>query len=507
MSHQHHSQAKTYRRLFHVAGHCLLGGVVMMASSCGASRQFGGVASKKSTPTAPMAKTEEVQHAYADQQNSESNLVTQLEHNAPENNVPPESIDDLSLLSSDPFLNLAASELQPASVQTESGGLDSALTLVSAEQPRPMPEPLPAETPPPLTEEMIAPGHPLATQEALPLATVSAPQCPLCQTDNCQHSVFNALAGGAYTPPVVPEIVGDEYLRDGGDRDTKVYYTDDGRNGLNTEDTVAEWIDEDGNRQVRPSSTVSVYAPRFGAVRSATAPQIGLDVDGLAGNHDGVAAVGLDTRLKLDETTHNDEALAMLMASRVSGLENQLTEDSMHQNVSASKHSKLIGAHQEIAFLMEGRFDNINAAAIGDAIAAAQQWTGDLGVVIYAHNQAGQEVQAKVFAQEYTGVEDQSRAGDLAIVKAVDKTSAQPGDELTFTIRFDNIGDRPLSQVRVVDNLTPRLIYLDGSVDSNLDGTVNTEDNGAGSQILTFTFVNPLAGHTGGWVSFKCRVR
>ena len=95
----------------------------------------------------------------------------------------------------------------------------------------------------------------------------------------------------------------------------------------------------------------------------------------------------------------------------------------------------------------------------------------------------------------------------MRLVKLADKEAAQPGDVITFTIRFDNLGDRELRFVRLIDNLTPRLEYVDDSATSDLPGSINVDDNGEGSHILRFELDSPLAGHTGGVITFQAKLR
>ena len=78
---------------------------------------------------------------------------------------------------------------------------------------------------------------------------------------------------------------------------------------------------------------------------------------------------------------------------------------------------------------------------------------------------------------------------------------------ITFTIRFDNLGDRELRNIRIIDNLTPRLEYIDDSVTSDREGSINVDDNGEGSQVLRFELDEPLTGHTGGVISFQAKLR
>jgi uncharacterized repeat protein (TIGR01451 family) len=86
---------------------------------------------------------------------------------------------------------------------------------------------------------------------------------------------------------------------------------------------------------------------------------------------------------------------------------------------------------------------------------------------------------------------------------------AAQGDVLRFTIRVENTGDIPLQDVQVVDNLTPRLEYVTGSVvfDDEHPGTLEESLNGEGSSILTFRLNEPLAGHSVGTITFQVRVR
>jgi len=88
-----------------------------------------------------------------------------------------------------------------------------------------------------------------------------------------------------------------------------------------------------------------------------------------------------------------------------------------------------------------------------------------------------------------------------------DRQMAQPGDVVTFTIRFDNIGDLAVHDVVIVDNLTPRLEYVEDSATSDRDGRLVEEDNGEGSLVLRWELDDALAGRTGGVVTFKARVR
>src|SRR5262249_60061021 len=92
------------------------------------------------------------------------------------------------------------------------------------------------------------------------------------------------------------------------------------------------------------------------------------------------------------------------------------------------------------------------------SIDSAEVWTRDQNPVILAKSDRALELRAWFAGQEMVGQENRFNGSErLRIVKLADKSIAPPGEVVTFTIRFDNIGDRPVSDVTIMDNLTPRL--------------------------------------------------
>jgi uncharacterized repeat protein (TIGR01451 family) len=171
---------------------------------------------------------------------------------------------------------------------------------------------------------------------------------------------------------------------------------------------------------------------------------------------------------------------------------------------------------------LQGELNQSDEARLQIAIDAASQWTRNENPVVVAKLDSLHQVEARFKAAEMVGVEDEApEPGELEIVKLADRSSAKPGDIVTFIIRYDNVGDRELTDVTIIDNLTPRLEFLEDSATSDLPGAVVWEDNGEGSVVLTFRLDNPLPGRkvkdaamnrgkdirTGGVITFQCRVR
>ncbi|MCH7685706.1 MAG: hypothetical protein IH899_03335 [Planctomycetes bacterium] len=293
----------------------------------------------------------------------------------------------------------------------------------------------------------------------------------------------------------------EEYLFDGGDRDLPVHYDDFNRLGLDTEDTVVEYSDHTGKHHVKATNRVAVFAPRFGAVRSISQPSTGVAVDKLAGVVEARNSSGLRNRTVPIDHSQRDSLAGIRVRSRVSGVDTEAAHTGVQQRTTAAEHTNLNNVFEELAFLRTGQFLETEEARISYGIGAALIWSQKLSPVISAGTSAGQEVYASFLPQELVGHEDQRKTkGDLWIVKLADKKFAHPGDVITFSIRYDNVGERELHNILIVDNLTPRLEYVDDSAESDRAGRLVIEDNQEGSLVLKFELSEPLPGGEGGVV-------
>ncbi len=307
--------------------------------------------------------------------------------------------------------------------------------------------------------------------------------------------------------PCDPTNYPDEYLCDGGDRGYPFHYESSERAGLETEDTIAEYFDAQGKKHAKPSSRVCIYAPKFAAVRSMSSSLVAEDLAYAAGTHHGIRSAGIETHLELAEDAQRTVLDRIDRRSRASGVEAQAFNADLTQRQGLAAHQDLFAAYQNTLFVTTGRFRQADAAILAYAAQAAGMWTRDRNPQIYANDERGMEYRALFQANETIGIEESDRPGDLRIVKLADKQVAMPGDRIKFTIRFDNVGGQELYGVKIIDNLTPRLRYVDRSADSDHEGQLNIDDNGEGSEILEFVLDQPLRGGTGGVITFECEVR
>ena len=308
--------------------------------------------------------------------------------------------------------------------------------------------------------------------------------------------------------PSLAEQFPDEYLFDGGDRDYPVHYDGELTLGLETEDTVAEYHDHKGRRRVKATNRVAIYSPRFAAVRTFNGISEGFNVQRVSSNLDQVQGAALRQKVGGKTGVQRARVQGARMRSRASGIFSQTTRRNVGSSRSATQHTKLINLYEEAQFLHDGHIRQSEVLGLQAAMRNAIAMSRDLNPVLIASLDATQEVYAMFKVSELVGTDEgHKQPGRLRIVKLADKEAAKPGDIVTFTIRFDNLGDRALTHVRIIDNLTPRLEYVDDSASSDVPGSINADDNGEGSHVLRFELDSPLAGHTGGVISFQAKLR
>lgn len=313
---------------------------------------------------------------------------------------------------------------------------------------------------------------------------------------------------GSLEPRFPPwEIYPDEYLLDGGDRGFPVHETASHREGLDSEDAVAEYADSTGRAHILPTNRVAIYSPRFGNVRTATGLESGVTITGALAAIDARRGEGLRSRTAVTDHAQRMPSQSMRTRSRADGFENQQREAAAHQATLLSQNLDLAGTIEDVQNLKAPEMRQALQAKIAKMRQAAIAWSRSEYPVITASLSAAQQITVKFVASEIVGVEDRRKPGRLEIVKLADRQTAAPGETVTFRIEYENAGDLPLTDVRIIDNLTPRLGYIPESGSSSRPAALGVTDNGEGSVVLTWTLNEPLPGKSRGWVTFNANVR
>ena len=322
------------------------------------------------------------------------------------------------------------------------------------------------------------------------------PPCPACETGSCPTGC---------TPPAVGSR--DEYLCDGDDAQSPAAVLNDGSvAGLEQEDTIGYYTTRDGRIITTPSNRVCIYAPRFGAVRQVVMP------------------AGTVKRLFIDQVGDSrslaeaDESLPPVGANQVTSLAERAvdlppglfrTRQQPGESVrleAVAQTVGLVGPYANLQLVHLGIVDLSEGPLVAEASLAAITWTGDLEPKIILEGRGA----SAVFSSKQAGViyeTEEPNRPKLRVVKLASTDSAHPGEEVEFTLRFDNIGDTPISEVTIVDNLTTRLAYVEGSAKSTVDAEFSYEDNQRGSLVLQWAIAEPLEPGEGGVLTFRTRVR
>lgn len=299
-----------------------------------------------------------------------------------------------------------------------------------------------------------------------------------------------------------------EWLCDGGDRASGVAVSPDWEvYGLDTEDTIAHYDTLDGRTLVEASNRVCIYAPRFGAVRSVTVPVASQQIDAPRGMLLPEGA-GRIVEAELATTTLQQEQLQ-------GHVEFTLPSSYKQKQVQGVASLALLplGFHRRFApyenleLIRTGVASSNEEAWLVEAMLAAIAWTSDLGTQVVLEGRPAVALTGDQRAQVVYTVEDLRNHPKLRVVKVASTGVALPGDTVDFTLRFDNVGDAPLGNIVLMDNLTARLEFVEGSAQSSREANFSTEKNEAESVVLRWEFTEALEPGEGGIVRFTCRVR
>ncbi len=311
----------------------------------------------------------------------------------------------------------------------------------------------------------------------------------------------------------VAQAYPDEYIFDGGDRGHPVHYYGGAMAGLDTEDTVAEFKDHTGENHVQASNRVAVYAPRFGSVRTVTGLGIDVAVNKAAGATE-ISGLGkLHDQRGLDVHIRNSQASGLGTRRSASGVETA-------QPAHLSHGSNMLAENRKVEQGLESKSSNgpgtlemsqvfeLNLEFLKPASSSIRTGFGQAASISQAT-----QTRATFRVQSTVGVEKKrGRKGRIHLTKEASSLTAQSGDIITFKIHFRNIGDHNVHDVRIIDNLTPRLKYVTGSGQVDLadgsggGGGLSVLPNAEGSQTLEFTLDTPLHGGATGTITFQTKV-
>ncbi len=327
---------------------------------------------------------------------------------------------------------------------------------------------------------------------------------------------FNQPQGGvrsAWTPPGIQPSNGgqwpqDEFIADGGMGPKGVRVHDDfSVSGLEPENTIVHFDTIDGKVGVEASNRVEIYAPKFRAVRQVIYAGINENVQKPIGYDGTQLAINQQRNVgEMQSKRHlaYGENIATKPGEQFIGKQTAGESSNRRQMMIADNSFK---AYENLKIIKTGVMDRSEAGVLAESIRRAASWgfTSNPQVAI-DYNRV-----MAVVKDEGPGIlyklDKDTNNPKVRIIKIASVEDARPGDHIEFTIRFDNVGDEPVGNVTILDSLTGRLEYAEGSAQCSKKGAFMTEPNKAGSLVLRWEIDDPLEPGEGGIIRFECIVR
>ena len=299
----------------------------------------------------------------------------------------------------------------------------------------------------------------------------------------------------------------DEYLCDGGDRNEDVHVKQDfSVVGLDQEDTVAHYDTLEGKTEVSRSNKVCIYAPRFAAVRQVTAPII-TEV------HERMAGIQKADKLNLHDKTFIPTTAIQPEAPRgeqAIDLANVFRErrggNELARTMAPYQARSEFLPFEDFDIIRRGIYEQGDKPRLAISALAAEVWLDKKAVQVVIDGKMAVEAAGTSGSQETRMYELEGKPR-LRICKVASNSDAKVGETVDFTLRYDNVGEQTIGNVTIIDSLTTRLEYVDGSQSSSRKANFGTQENEGESLVLRWELIEPLKVNEGGIVRFKCRVR
>lgn len=311
---------------------------------------------------------------------------------------------------------------------------------------------------------------------------------------------------GEYQSYIPRQYDPQEHLFDGGDHEPYVRVRNDNSlSGLDPEDTVVQYQTVDGATHVESGCRVSIYAPRFASVRKrlSTAQSDFAQRLRTTDRPDGPNMVveklpSLDLMQPLK--SQNKELVSVAESVRERKI--PIPAEAV---VPQLQVGEILQPYANVALFRTGEMRDLDAAKLAVGLSNARAWTQVEELNVFVD---GQEAISTSSAQQLQGVVVYDHKGArIRLCKVASENMANPGDVISFTIRVDNTGEQPLSNLVITDSLTPRLEFIAGTDKSSLPANFSTSPNTAGSEVLRWELTEVLKPGEGGVVRFDCRVR
>ncbi len=364
-------------------------------------------------------------------------------------------------------------------------------------------------------EQLTAPSSAVPSS-AVPVSTLTtATQASFQVAGNCSTGCERGCGCSSCeancTQPASESLIDtQEYLFDGGDIDPAlVVRKDSSIAGLNPTDTVAYYETYDGKLCVTPTNRVPIYAPRFGAIRQVT---------GVVLSEHALSTERILAPVSPGRFEDNNLVSSMVQPIAPQGEDKVSLIDAFRDRNGGVPLAQVIPPHrmsdaivpfEAVDFFRTGVLKQEEIAVLGQFLQNAETWETPESLEVLVDGQEAAIVRDAKQPQDVHVYELPPGKCTLRICKAASHMIADSGDQITFTIRFDNLGAQPIEKVVIVDSLSPRLEYIQDSQQSSVAPAPEFSEvpNDVGSTVLRWELKSSIKPGEGGVLHFRCLVR
>ncbi len=325
-----------------------------------------------------------------------------------------------------------------------------------------------------------------------------------------------------FDPKLGPRFNKEELLFDGGDHYPKAGYDTQGNlQGVNPEDTIAEYTDAGGKKRIARSNRVILSAPRFAILAQET---IWGNINTVQKFNEHKASIA-DSQYRTNTPSLNARSMEHLNSfkagQRLKGTENLVALGAIHRLEIIRAQTLDIFTRETINSEATSVNQDKQKIALKRQIENVKRFSSSLGlrenVALEGTSVVGRiengpvVVKATVETREIVITEDEAREIEtdkpLSLLKLADTPAAKVGEIVTFTLRYTNLGSKPMSDIAVTDSLATRLEYVANSAVSDRDAVFTIQKNEAGSLSLRWEITGKLMPKEYGIVRFQAKVR
>jgi uncharacterized repeat protein (TIGR01451 family) len=349
-----------------------------------------------------------------------------------------------------------------------------------------------------------------STTTAYPPATAGEQCAPLaCEPTSC-FDPQGACSQGCSCAAVAQQAGyrnAQEFIFDGGDLDPTVVVKQDWTvEGLNPTDTVIYYETLGGQVCEQPTNRVAIYAPRFGAVRQVSGLQLSTMAIGTERILAPLAAERFDDKNLAGTMVGPVAPQGELQVGLIDAFQDKNAGLPIDQVQPLSRMSAARVPFELVDLRRSGLITREELIDIRQLVQNAETWVIPESLAVEIANQPALVVKDTQAPEDLVLYETPDKC-TMRVCKVASHTIANSGDIVSFAIRFDNAGVKPLGNVVITDSLSPRLDYIEGSQQSSVGARFSAEPNDVGSMILRWEIEEPVDSSEGGVITFDCVVR